>query len=452
LPHLIIAAIIFSALAWTAKLSAQVTIGDDALPRKGAILDLQRTNSGGYLGGLLFPSVAITSLDSIPADFTDAGTLTPANLVGLAVYNTNKIVGEGIYFWNGSHWLGMSNMKPEISPYPVPTVITPSMIAEIPVQGGGTRKFLTFNLGGNPNLSPKEQIAYSSKLPDRNEDVTVHGGLFQWGRKDIGHSMRFSLTDKPEFFTFVLYNSSTYNPATSTQVVRFDYMAGTGTPNWYDPPTETYTFWGDGGGLSTQASNPVAGSNNPCPTGWRVPTQHEWALIGHEGGNSLNTDADSLHLPHEAEEGVLAGSGNVYWIPVINDRAAGGWPEAPMEEGITGNGYLSGFALYEKNEWENACAPGNYFDPGSSGYPNRGSKSLSAADAPNPLMFLPAAGMRFNGSVIFHTGDYGAYWSSTIDSSTSTPYYMYFIGRERAIGIQNSMYPVFGLSVRCIEE
>jgi uncharacterized protein (TIGR02145 family) len=106
LPLLLLAA----ALAFTASLSAQVTIGDEALPRPGALLDLKKTNGTAYIGSLLLPNVELPSMDSIPLGFTDAGTLTPAqrdknsDLAGSIVYNTLADTGEGIYLWDGDSW------------------------------------------------------------------------------------------------------------------------------------------------------------------------------------------------------------------------------------------------------------------------------------------------------------------------------------------------------------
>ena len=47
---------------------AQVKIGQDAAPAKGAVLELNSvTGSGNYIGGLRLPNVKITDLSAIPA-------------------------------------------------------------------------------------------------------------------------------------------------------------------------------------------------------------------------------------------------------------------------------------------------------------------------------------------------------------------------------------------------
>lgn len=100
---------------YTNGLKAQVTIGDEAAPRKGAVLDLKATNSTGYIGGQLLPHVHITDLEYIPEDYTDIHSLGQTvvagkgvdkfvNLEGMMVYNKNEATGKGVYIWDGDKW------------------------------------------------------------------------------------------------------------------------------------------------------------------------------------------------------------------------------------------------------------------------------------------------------------------------------------------------------------
>ncbi len=100
---------IFATLFLTTQVSqAQVKIGEDTTPVKGAVLDLSNSSSG-YVGGLKLPSVSITSLTTIPSSFKESVTATAdkAALAGLLVYNTNTAVGSGIgiYYWDGAKWV-----------------------------------------------------------------------------------------------------------------------------------------------------------------------------------------------------------------------------------------------------------------------------------------------------------------------------------------------------------
>jgi uncharacterized protein (TIGR02145 family) len=93
-------------------INAQVTIGKNESPEKGAVLDLSPKNV--THGGLLLPNVQISNSDSIPTDligiFSDAERDNYPNLKGLLVYNTNENMvggnGTGLYSWDGGKWSG----------------------------------------------------------------------------------------------------------------------------------------------------------------------------------------------------------------------------------------------------------------------------------------------------------------------------------------------------------
>ena len=80
--------------------SAQVTIGADAAPKDGALLEI---NTSVTQGGLLFPNVALTSLTSLSPIIGTASDLT-----GLVVYNTNpdsqNHLIRGLHVWDGARW------------------------------------------------------------------------------------------------------------------------------------------------------------------------------------------------------------------------------------------------------------------------------------------------------------------------------------------------------------
>jgi hypothetical protein len=96
------------------SLQAQVKIGKDVVPEKGAILDLNsKTQSGaydGYVGGLLLPNVNI-ELDKISI----AGTDDLTKLEGMIVYSLTPC--PGVYVWDGSKWEKLGEPCP---PEPLP--------------------------------------------------------------------------------------------------------------------------------------------------------------------------------------------------------------------------------------------------------------------------------------------------------------------------------------------
>jgi formylglycine-generating enzyme required for sulfatase activity len=98
--------LLIAAMTVTMNLQAQVKIGKDEVPAKGALLDL---NNDEVKGGLLLPNVSITKLDEIPMDFSDTelrGLGNQTQLTGLTVYNTNEATGieKGLYVWDGDNW------------------------------------------------------------------------------------------------------------------------------------------------------------------------------------------------------------------------------------------------------------------------------------------------------------------------------------------------------------
>ena len=94
----------------TGNLYAQVRIGNETNPVKGAVLDLSN-DATGYIGGLKLPNVAIISLTEIPTSFkefaTTATAAEKAALKGTIVYNTTASgnILEGAYQWDGTKWI-----------------------------------------------------------------------------------------------------------------------------------------------------------------------------------------------------------------------------------------------------------------------------------------------------------------------------------------------------------
>ena len=82
-------------------------------------------------------------------------------------------------------------------------------------------------------------------------DATAYGDLFQWGRLADGHQLRTSDT--------------TSNLSVSDVPSTSKFILGVNDPaaDWRTPSNDN--LWQGNSGV-----------NNPCPTGWHVPTQSEW--------------------------------------------------------------------------------------------------------------------------------------------------------------------------------
>jgi prepilin-type N-terminal cleavage/methylation domain-containing protein len=83
-------------------------------------------------------------------------------------------------------------------------------------------------------------------------DANAYGDLFQWGRADDGHQGRSSATtitlstnDTPGHGNFIINGGSPY-----------DWRSDNNNNRWNASPTTV---------------------NNPCPIGWRIPTEAEWS-------------------------------------------------------------------------------------------------------------------------------------------------------------------------------
>jgi len=113
-------------------ISAQVTIGSEYEPEKGALLDLkqkQTTPSKTDIAtlenaskGMLFPKVRLVAYDQLaPLYGTPTGNPNSQSMLkatGMTVYNVNKDATQlkvGPYYWNGKEWkpLVIDDTKPE---------------------------------------------------------------------------------------------------------------------------------------------------------------------------------------------------------------------------------------------------------------------------------------------------------------------------------------------------
>ena len=93
--YLLIIAITCVWLSLPFATKAQVTIGSNAEPHSGAVLDLKSTTQG-----ILLPRVFIDDAN----DFGLAGNASAGE--GMVVYNTNDGLtgGKGVYVWDGEKW------------------------------------------------------------------------------------------------------------------------------------------------------------------------------------------------------------------------------------------------------------------------------------------------------------------------------------------------------------
>ena len=158
--------------------------------------------------------------------------------------------------------------------------ITPSVIPVVTNPTTG-KVWMNRNLGAT-------QVATSSS------DEAAYGDLYQWGRAADGHQIRtssttstLSITDAPGNVGFILAPSSPYD--------------------WRSP--QNANLW-----------KGETGTNNPCPSGFRVPTDAEFDAerASWTSQNSAGAFASPLKLTSaglRSDEGLLSsvGSDGYYW-------------------------------------------------------------------------------------------------------------------------------------------
>jgi uncharacterized protein (TIGR02145 family) len=138
------------------------------------------------------------------------------------------------------------------------------------------------------------QVAASST------DANAYGDLYQWGRAADGHQSRTSGT------TSTLSSSDTPGHG--------DFITTAGSPyDWRSPQNDN--LW-----------QGVNGTNNPCPSGYRLPTEAEWEAerTSWSSNNAAGAFDSPLKLPLAGYRGFSSGSLNGvgsygrYWSSTVD--------------------------------------------------------------------------------------------------------------------------------------
>jgi len=180
----------------------------------------------------------------------------------------------------------------------------------------------TFGIVTNPTTNKVwlDRNLGATRVALSSTDSSAYGDLFQWGRLADGHQIRTSVT------------TATLSGADSPGNTNFILSSG----NWRSPKNDN--LW-----------QGISGTNNPCPTGFRLPTDTE--LIAEKESWSSNNAAEAFASPlkltvadaRKKEDGSLYGGGSGgYWSSTVGD--VGSWllgfniGSAAMYGGYRGDG------------------------------------------------------------------------------------------------------------------
>ncbi len=198
----------------TFSLNAQVAITPDGSNADAsAMLDVKSTEKG-----FLPPRMTEVQMNAIN---------NPAE--GLIIYCTD-CSPKGPYYFDGINWVNFSTNGP-------------SGMSETDVYNPATGEiWMDRNLG-------------ASRVATSITDEEAYGDLYQWGRDTDGHELRNSETTSTNATTAVPNTGNVWDGKFITE--------GSSPYDWLVPQNDN--LW-----------QGVNGTNNPCPSGYRIPTEAEW--------------------------------------------------------------------------------------------------------------------------------------------------------------------------------
>jgi uncharacterized protein (TIGR02145 family) len=203
---------------------AQVGVGT-TIPDDSAALDITSTTAG-----LLPPRMTTAERDLI-----NSGVWAE----GLTIYNTDT---KCLELYNGTDWISVCDGS----------VVTtmPIITTQVANGTGGTYTFMSHNLGADTSLDPHTPV------------VGLQGAYIQWGKRGPDTT-----------------GNSTLDWQTATNAASLGFASaptvGSTTPSgtWSSTSATDYSW-------NVDENNPVkVTANDPCPTGYRVPTRNEWVAV-----------------------------------------------------------------------------------------------------------------------------------------------------------------------------
>lgn len=329
------------------KLSAQVTIGSDIDPAKGALLDIKNQDADAdditsVKGGIVIPRVRLIDINTLQPfmDDTEPGIAAlKKSHVGLIVYNLSQtgVFIPGLYVWDGTTWI-----KKEENPYASIDArnglsltdntleLGGNLIKETVInQAGYNMAFTTGNSGTwkvNPNdfvVFGDNSVGIGDNTQPENTQLAVGGNVNMEGRITVtGNSL---LENDTEIDGVLKYN---YN-GTDNSGKYLMAIDNEGTAEWNSPTIGT---------ASTISGTALGGGNISIPhnsTNWYSSNQYislpygkwlvKFTFLMRKSSNTNNHQKIWLKLGFSRRTNYSSSSGHEAYDK-YRDRSNPSWP------------------------------------------------------------------------------------------------------------------------------
>jgi uncharacterized protein (TIGR02145 family) len=230
----------------------------------------------------------------------------------------NGTAAGQMQYWNGTAWVTVAVTVNEAA--------TLQMIGGVPTWTGGTPPTPNVTNATTGKIWMDRNLG-ASQVATSSTDAASYGDLYQWGRAADGHQIRTSGTtatlsaiDQPAHGDFITINSGDYD--------------------WRSPQNDN--LW-----------QGVSGVNNPCPSGYRLPTDTELEAERASWGtnNAAGAFGSPLKLPmsgfRDLSNGSLVSVGTfgVYWSSTVSGTNSRDLGFGSSNAGMSANGRAYGFSV-----------------------------------------------------------------------------------------------------------